>query len=143
MIDMLETALDLFRLDVGRYPSTKEGLDALIIVPSDIDENNWKGPYLPKNILPKDPWGNDYNYMFDADNDRVFIYSFGEDGISKTEGKDCDDINNWGETCEDYYNKRPIDKVFWGLIILIIINAYLLRKQKKKLIHNQEAQVDS
>ena len=144
-IDMLETSLDLFRLDVGRYPSTKEGLGVLIFRPDDIDENIWKGPYLPKNKLPKDLWGNDYNYLFDANNDRVFIYSFGEDGISKSEGKDRDDINNWSETRggKDYYNKRPIDKVFWGLIISILLNAFLLRRYKKRLIHNQEAQVDS
>ena len=141
---MLQVSLDLFRLDVGRYPSTNEGLDVLIFRPDEIYENIWKGPYLPKNKLPKDPWENDYIYAYDAHNNRVLLYSYGQDGESKSAGNDFDDINNWDESRK--WDKKPIDKellFFLGLIILIIINAYLLKKQKRKLIHNQEAQVDS
>ena len=59
-IEDFSTALDAFRLDMGRYPTTNEGLQALIAQPG--GATRWNGPYLRKNIIPKDPWGNDYQY---------------------------------------------------------------------------------
>jgi general secretion pathway protein G len=58
-ISTLAAALDAFALDVGRYPSTSEGLDALVQAPSGVEQ--WDGPYLKKSV-PKDPWGNPYEY---------------------------------------------------------------------------------
>jgi len=59
-IQNLEVALDLFRLDVGRYPTEREGLVALVERPSGID--SWAGPYLKKRVLPTDPWGKPFGY---------------------------------------------------------------------------------
>eukprot|EP01041_Mallomonas_annulata_P035996 gene35996-59025_t len=58
-IDALQKALDQYRLDVGRYPGTEQGLAVLVSKPA--DEAKWAGPYLAK-ALPKDPWGHDYQY---------------------------------------------------------------------------------
>lgn len=60
-IEMLSTALNSFRLDVGRYPSQAEGLKALVEKPSAVE--NWTGPYLKKRELPKDAWNHDFAYM--------------------------------------------------------------------------------
>jgi len=90
-IDQLEAALGLFRFDVGRYPSTAEGLTALNQNPG---IQNWSGPYLDKKTLPKDPWGRDYQYRSPGQNGDYDLYSLGADGI---EGGDSDnaDITSW------------------------------------------------
>jgi general secretion pathway protein G len=59
-IEDFSTALDAFRLDMGRYPTTAEGLNALVAAAG--GATRWNGPYLRKNLIPKDPWGNDYQY---------------------------------------------------------------------------------
>src|SRR5262245_52876065 len=61
-IESLSTSLELFKLDVGRYPSEREGLDALIARPG--TTANWNGPYLQKNKVPADPWGQPYHYRY-------------------------------------------------------------------------------
>src|SRR5438876_4978354 len=58
-VELFGAALDQYRLDIGSYPSTAQGLDALVRNPS---INNWNGPYLKKMLVPKDPWGNPYRY---------------------------------------------------------------------------------
>ena len=60
-IEGLGKALDLYRLEVGHYPSTEQGLQALVTAPS--DEPHWTGPYLQKK-LPQDPWGRNYSYRY-------------------------------------------------------------------------------
>lgn len=89
-IQVLESALELYRLDNFEYPSTEQGLNALVNKPSD-DVKNWKkGGYVKK--LRNDPWGNEYNYSKPGRNDSEFeIYSNGED---KQSGSD-DDIGTW------------------------------------------------
>lgn len=84
--------LDLFYLEIGRYPTTEEGLIALIERPS--DTNNWNGPYLKKKTIPKDPWGNDYIYQSPGENGPYDLYSFGMDGTEGGEG-DNKDIVSW------------------------------------------------
>lgn len=87
-----EGALDMFRLDVGRYPTTAEGLGALIQNPG---LQNWSGPYLKKNTLPKDPWTREYQYRSPGDHGGDYdLWSNGADG---TEGGDGDsaDITSW------------------------------------------------
>ncbi len=86
----LGTALDTFALDVGRYPSTDEGLESLRTAPSGV--RMWDGPYLPKNV-PDDPWGNPYNYSSPVDGAPYEIVSYGADG--KTGGDaDSGDISS-------------------------------------------------
>ena len=81
----LSLALDLFDQDIGRYPTTEEGLKALVENPNIPD---WKGPYL-KTGLKSDPWGHDYNYAFDPNQPRKYtLFSSGPDGQPGT----ADDI---------------------------------------------------
>jgi general secretion pathway protein G len=89
-ISMLETALDTFEVDNGRYPSNEEGLQALVTAPSNAP--NWKSPYLKQ--MRNDPWGNAYVYRYPGTNNPngYDLASLGPDG---REGGD--DINNWSK----------------------------------------------
>ena len=91
-IELLGTALDTFRLDVGRYPSSQEGLQALTQKPGGLDR--WEGPYLKKEV-PNDPWGKPYIYKSPGDNGRPYdIASYGADGVAG--GQDNNrDITSW------------------------------------------------
>ena len=90
-ISLFETAIDTYRLDVGRFPTTQQGLDALREKPDDAD--NWDGPYLSKE-LPKDPWGEPYVYRYPSDHSDYEIISYGADKQPGGEGDDAD-IMNW------------------------------------------------
>ena len=96
-ISNLEQALELYYLDTGVYPSSDQGLRALIEIPNtgDVPEG-WKaGGYLAKSKLPKDPWGNEYVYLSPGTNNEDYdLYSLGKDGIEGGEGYDAD-ITNW------------------------------------------------
>lgn len=81
----LEKGLDLFKLDIGRYPTTDEGLAALVKAPSGLP--SWNGPYI-KGEVPQDPWGRPYRYT--AQGGKVEIVSFGADGAPGGEGEDAD-----------------------------------------------------
>lgn len=91
-IELLGTALDSFRLDAGRYPTTEEGLEILWAKRSDI--RGWNGPYLPKAV-EEDAWNNPYEYkMPGEDGDPYVLVSLGADG--KSGGSDDDaDISIW------------------------------------------------
>jgi general secretion pathway protein G len=91
-IDSFSQPLGAFRLDVGRYPTTAEGLDALVKAPSGV--SNWHGPYLSKNVIPKDPWGNEYKYSSPGAHGEYDIVSLGADGREGGEGKDAD-VTSW------------------------------------------------
>ena len=65
-ISQIAQTLDLYKLEVGRYPTTQEGLQALITAPTGV--SNWNGPYWKKQSVPKDPWGNEYKYVSPAAN---------------------------------------------------------------------------
>lgn len=88
-IDVLDKALDQYRLDVGRYPSTQEGLVVLVTRPG--NEMRWNGPYLKKDV-PLDPWGMSYQYKFPGTRnpDDYEIFSFGRDKTSGGEGENAD-----------------------------------------------------
>ncbi len=90
-IDMLRGALQLMRLDIGRFPTNEEGLKLLREAPSDSKlQARWKGPYLDK-ALPKDPWDNDYQYSTRPSQDQeISLYSFGADGQQGGEGLNAD-----------------------------------------------------
>jgi general secretion pathway protein G len=90
-IELLATALDTFRLDVGRYPTSEEGLQALRQKPGGLER--WDGPYLKKDI-PLDPWGKSYNYKSPGDHGPYDIISYGADGVPGGDG-DNRDITSW------------------------------------------------
>jgi len=93
-ISALEQALDMYKLDNSVYPNTDQGLDALVTKPSSSPEprNYRNGGYIKR--LPKDPWGNEYNYVMPGEHGAVDIFSLGADG---QEGGDevNTDIGNW------------------------------------------------
>ncbi|MCP5420617.1 MAG: type II secretion system major pseudopilin GspG [Gammaproteobacteria bacterium] len=93
-IRALKSALDLYKLDNYTYPSTEQGLEALVQKPTILPEPpHWKsGGYLEN--LPKDPWGNPYQYLQPGQQGPVDIYSLGADGQTGGEGKDAD-IGTW------------------------------------------------
>lgn len=88
-IDSLEKALDQFRIDVRRYPSAEEGLDALVAKPA--AAGNWNGPYL-KKAVPADPWGRAYVYRTPGARAgaEFEVVSFGRDGKAGGSGEDAD-----------------------------------------------------
>ena len=88
-IELFGQALDQFRLDVGRYPTTQEGLAALV-TNSGIDK--WEGPYLKKG-LPNDPWGRPYIYTCPGTHGEYDIISYGRDGNPGGEGEDKDVVS--------------------------------------------------
>jgi len=90
-IELFGTALDAFRLDVGRYPTSEEGLKALREKPSGAE--TWQGPYLPKEI-PVDPWGRAYVYKSPGEQGEYEILSFGLDGADGGEGEN-QDVVSW------------------------------------------------
>lgn len=83
----LEKSLELFKLDVGRYPTTEEGLDALVKKPGSV--NGWAGPYL-KGGVPTDPWGHPYRYTNSGAGGGIDIVSLGSDGAPGGEGEAAD-----------------------------------------------------
>ena len=91
----LEAALKFYRLDNFAYPSSQQGLDALVNQPADPNVRNWKaGGYLERGRVPKDPWGNDYQYLNPGNHGEIDIYTLGRDGRPGGEGLDAD-IGNW------------------------------------------------
>ena len=89
----LESALKFYRLDNFQYPTTEQGLEALVTKPNDPAIRNWKpGGYMDR--LPKDPWGNEYQYLNPGNNGEIDIYTLGRDGRPGGEGLDAD-IGNW------------------------------------------------
>ncbi|MEN9559598.1 MAG: hypothetical protein RLZZ502_809 [Pseudomonadota bacterium] len=92
-IEQMGQALDLFKLEVGRYPNSNEGLQALITAPGGV--SNWSGPYLKKaGAVPKDPWNNEYRYLSPGANNRPYdIVSLGADGKEGGEGANKDIVS--------------------------------------------------
>jgi general secretion pathway protein G len=91
-IERLSGILDLYRLEVGNYPSTEEGLQALVERP--IDAENWNGPYIKKADALFDPWGRAYVYRRPGEYGVFDLYSLGADGSEGGEGED-QDLTNW------------------------------------------------
>lgn len=91
-IEQFGQLLDMYKLDVGHYPTTAEGLQALVQAPSGV--NGWNGPYLKKDNVPKDPWNNDYQYTSPGQHGAYDIVSYGSDGREGGEG-DAKDIASW------------------------------------------------
>lgn len=90
-IDAFDKALDQYRLDTGHYPTTEQGLNALVTKPA--NEPKWAGPYL-KKAVPPDPWGNAYVYKIPGDHGEFDLLSYGKDGQLGGTGEAAD-ITNW------------------------------------------------
>lgn len=90
-ITLFETALDTYRLDTSKYPTTSQGLQALRTQPSGVER--WDGPYLPKDV-PLDPWGHAYEYRSPGEHGDFDIISYGADGSPGGEEEDMD-IVSW------------------------------------------------
>ncbi len=91
----LATALDLYELDNGRYPTTEQGLAALLVEPTLAPVPvNWNGAYIKKKKIPQDPWGKDYIYVSPGVNnsDEYDLFSYGADGVESS-----DDVVNWSD----------------------------------------------
>ena len=94
----IATALDLYETDNGHYPTTQQGLQALLGQPTSSPvPSNWNGPYLKKKKIPKDPWGKDYVYVSPGvhNPEEYDLSSLGKDGIESK-----DDIINWSEDAD-------------------------------------------
>jgi len=92
-IRAIESSLNLYRLDNFKYPSTDEGLQALVTKPGGTSAPNWKsGGYLAR--LPKDPWDNPYHYLYPGQRGEIDIFSYGADGQEGGEENNAD-IGNW------------------------------------------------
>ena len=87
-IGQIGQALDLYKLEIGRYPSSSEGLQALVAAPA--GASNWNGPYWKKAQIPKDPWGNEYRYTSPGQKGDYDIVSLGADGKEGGEGANKD-----------------------------------------------------
>ena len=95
-IRVLKSQVDRYNLEVGNYPTTAQGLDALLQPPADLpDPSKWGGPYLEDNTSPLDPWGNPYQYVSPSQHTRggFDIWSLGPDGQDGTD----DDIGTWSK----------------------------------------------
>jgi general secretion pathway protein G len=90
-IEELGAGLDLYHLEVGRYPTSDEGLQALAAAPTGVA--GWNGPYLKKKDVPVDPWGNDYHYKYPGENGDYDLYSLGRDNVDGGEGEDADVVS--------------------------------------------------
>lgn len=90
-IKELEGSLQLFSFDVGRFPTSSEGLEALVRNPGNME--SWRGPYLTKAV-PKDPWGKEYVYRCPGSHGDFDLFSYGPDGIEGGEGENAD-IASW------------------------------------------------
>lgn len=91
-IEDFGAALDMYRLDVGRYPNSGEGLEAL--VKKSDNSSKWNGPYLKKIQIAQDPWGYDYVYRSPGEHGGYDLYSLGADNAEGGEGEN-QDINSW------------------------------------------------
>lgn len=96
-VSALQTALDCFEVDVGRYPSTAQGVSALIAPPSSGEIVNWRGPYTLEPEALRDRWGHAFVYRCPGvhNTNSYDLYSLGPDGLSMSGGEDPDDIRNW------------------------------------------------
>ncbi len=92
LIEDLEAALHIYRIALGRYPTTKDGLQAL--VQNTAGAANWNGPYLKKNQVPKDPWGFNYHYHSPGEHGSFDLWSLGADNREGGEGEN-QDILGW------------------------------------------------
>jgi len=95
----LKTALVTYKIDMGSYPSTADGLQSLVAAPANNSNGSWKGPYIEDSAIPKDPWGNDYHYAYPSTHQAASAngstnYDLWSTGPSGEDGN-TDNIGNW------------------------------------------------
>ena len=90
-IEELGAAVEMYRLEVGSYPTTAQGLAVLVQRPAGVEQ--WNGPYLRKPVVPKDPWGRDYRYRHPGEHGNFDIYSLGADNADGGESESADVVN--------------------------------------------------
>jgi general secretion pathway protein G len=91
-IEDLAATLDMYKLDVGSYPTTEEGLKALIEAPN--NAKRWNGPYLRKSKIPLDPWQQEYHYVSPGEHGKFDLFTYGADLKQEGDGED-QDIVSW------------------------------------------------
>ena len=91
-IEELSAALDLYRLEIGSYPTAAEGLIALVEKPAGTDQ--WNGPYLRKSVIRNDPWGNEYHYRTPGEHGPYDLYSLGADNVEGGSSEE-QDVLGW------------------------------------------------
>jgi general secretion pathway protein G len=91
-IEDLAASLDMYKLDLGKYPTSEQGLDALITAPEGL--KRWNGPYLQKSKVPLDPWQQEYRYVFPGTHGKFDLFSLGADDKDGGEGEDKD-VTSW------------------------------------------------
>jgi type II secretion system protein G len=124
-IRTISTVLEMYKADTGSYPTQRQGLEALCTKPEDID-SSLSVCYFER--LPKDPWRNDYVYVFPGRKSRegFDLYTLGKDGETATAGNDPDDINNWDpESGRSYYLRTEITEgtVIRRIGVLVLLVA--------------------
>lgn len=130
-ISIFEERLVLLKKDIGRYPTTNEGLNALLVAPPGV--SNWRGPYVPYGTIPTDPWRHAYIYHYPAiyGGKEFDLYCIGENGVDE-KGKG-DDITNWHSYDAWQYNAKGITVRYLVLTIFILSMvlgvAYLINKR--------------
>ncbi|MBN7795163.1 type II secretion system major pseudopilin GspG [Parahaliea mediterranea] len=88
----LEQSLEMYKLDVGRFPTTEQGLEALVRKPS--NAAGWNGPYLKSKEVPLDPWNQEYHYKYPGEKGELDIFTYGQNGVPGGDGEDAD-VGNW------------------------------------------------
>jgi general secretion pathway protein G len=91
-IEELASALDMYRIDNGHFPTTEQGLDVLIEAPP--NAANWNGPYLRKKKVPLDPWNQPYHYVAPGQHDKYDLFTWGADNTESGDGEDKD-VTSW------------------------------------------------
>lgn len=132
-IEILEQSLSKFKADVGRFPTSEEGLSALIKMPPNI--KSWKGAYFNKPLIPKDYWGSKFIYIFPARyGNKVYdLYSMGKN--MKDDNGNGDDISNWNKINMSFY-QNPLKNFLPSLVLMTVFAVCIaiflhLRKKRK------------
>lgn len=133
-IELFEESISALMKDIGRYPTTDEGLNILINKPT--DTKSWNGPYLSKPLIPDDYWGNKYIYLYPAQygNKDYDLYSIGKN--KKDDHGKHDDISNWKGANKGLYRNFSFNQISLYIILLAIFALLLyalIRRKRRQL----------
>ena len=137
-IELFENAIQEIKNDIKRFPTQEEGLNLLLKNPA--NEPNWKGSYFNKPLLPKDPWGNEYKYVYPSRHGTKAydLYSFGVN--ENDDFGDVDDISNWKEVNGEYYGRlssaeqAALKYIVGGVLIFISLISFYWNKPTSTII---------
>ncbi len=147
----LTNAVNQFRMDTGRLPTTEEGVNALVVRPSGVQ--NWQiGGYLETTKVPKDSWGTPFGYLRDPNLPGGFgIYSCGLDGITISDGNDTDDINTWRtndyykvvgmpEATRDNHTSRVIVAIVLPMVGIVLWKGFGVARRRREQVPHEPQQ---